>query len=108
MEKVFRKRYKGPESGDCTAPYTVELTGQPTVGEMVAQILEAGNEWGFITINTDDGSVKECAAKFNKSTIDTGAIAWAMGRKVLRAAASGGWGRMDYEITVFGDYALQD
>lgn len=97
---VFRKFENGHMAGDCTMPYKVELIGQPTLGGFIAQILEAGDEWGIITVRTEDGSIKDCTTDFKYSSIDTGAIAWAMNRKVLRASASGGWTRMDYVIIV--------
>ncbi len=98
MGKVFSRHQSGPSGSDCTAPYSISLHGNPTVGEFMVQVLENRNEWGTVRIITENGKSKSAGYKYGST--DTRSIAKLMGMKVKKASAGGGWSNMDYTLWV--------
>lgn len=90
-----------PAGGDATAPYSVSLNRECTLGEFIDCVLKR-EEWGYIGIKSRKdiffGSPK-CEYKYDKivSTEFTDAY---LARKVKTVFASGGWTRMDYILTL--------
>jgi hypothetical protein len=94
----------GKVRGDCTAPYTVELSRDCTLRELVDVILTR-NEWGYIgqydprtvfgwpCIEYSGNLIKECdwREEFREEDYQ---------RKVKTVKADGGWSRMDYIVTL--------
>ena len=94
----------GKESGDCTAPYSVEDFNAKTVGEFINEILkEQPHEWGYIGIKNGlsdfcvFGSPK-CEYRYGKLIYEF-PNEW-LNRTIESVTSSGGWSRMDYLITV--------
>lgn len=98
----FRFIEDGPERGDCTAPYRIDLGNTPyTVEDFINEILvDHARDWGFIKIFNQRGKYLYSFAYRKGSMIDEGLDDNVYHSKVKSVSADGGWTRMDYSITV--------
>ncbi|WP_290090383.1 hypothetical protein [uncultured Duncaniella sp.] len=88
----------GEEGIDGITPYKVELDGIYTVGELIAEILAARpGEWGTITVWC--GSMKE-SVDYRGGKADRPVPESVGAMRAMGISASGGWLRMDYDISV--------
>lgn len=88
----------GEEGIDGITPYKVELDGIYTVGELIAEILAVRpGEWGSITVWC--GSMKE-RVDYRDGKTDRPIPESVGAMRAMGISASGGWSRMDYDITV--------
>ena len=89
-----------PEGSDCTAPYGVQLNGDYTVEQFINDVLLDEREFGYIGIYNGKSVFGDprCEYRFGEiiSTMDEKFL----NMRVTSATASGGWGRMDYILTV--------
>lgn len=104
--KDFRFRAIGPEAGDCTTPYEVQIPEGLTVKEFVDWVLTR-NEWGYIGIyNPDSDSFfgsPVCTYRHDK--IDGEPFPDDIMRKTIKQIyAHGGWTNMDYRLTLSDEY----
>ena len=107
---MFKFIEKGPERGDCTAPYKIELDKKYTVLTFIQEVLRnKPNEWGYIGIKSHDPD----GLFFGKPRIEyrggevLGGIenmpiyfVELLTTNVKSASADGGWTRMDYLLEV--------
>ena len=92
---MFRLTQCTPVGGDATCGYYVELEKEYTVKEFIETVLnERKNEWGFFNIK---GSLS-CEYRYGELVSDTG-LQEIGHRKINKVSASGGWSRMDYQIS---------
>lgn len=88
----------GEEGIDGITPYKVELDGIYTVGELIAEILAVRpGEWGSITVWC--GSMKE-RVDYRDGKTDRPIPESVGAMRAMGISASGGWLRMDYDISV--------
>lgn len=107
---MFKFVEKGPERGDCTAPYKIELDRDYTVLTFIQTVLrERKKDWGFIGIKSSepDGlffGKPRCAYRDGEvvSGVEMLPITFLelLTAKVKNVAADGGWSRMDYLLEV--------
>lgn len=95
---MFQIKQCGPERGDCTAPYEVNLDKEYLVREFIEEVLKNKREWGYIGIKTDNiwkyfGDPK-CEYRYGK-LLNTLPDDY-MSRKIKSVTTDGGWSRMDY------------
>lgn len=92
----------GPEGGDCTAPYSVEVDEEcRTISEFLKAILEENpNEWGKIYL-MEVGKSWLSAPYIeyrNGEIVATSEDTSFKNRTIECVTASGGWSRMDYYV----------
>ena len=98
---MFRMYGYGDVGGDCTMRYGIELDKEYTVKEFIDTILkEKSNEWGGIEIMTGNNSFSEVSYRYNYGKLSGCIDEKYSGKKIVGAAASGGWSKMDYIIRV--------
>ena len=97
---MFDLTFKGPERGDCTAPYWVELDKDYTVEEFIQTVLTIKYEWGYIKIHQRPPvsffDYPECEYRHGK--LLTNLPQEYLYKPVKFAEAAGGWSRMDYVL----------
>lgn len=83
--------------------FEVSFDGTRTVGDFVNSLdyfASEPNNWGYIIIYFESG-IKSEIAKYFRSEIVAGAFSDdVMSKEIKKIAVDGGWGRLDYEITV--------
>lgn len=102
MNSRLKFTQTGPEAGDCTAPYSVELDKEcRTLVEFLKAILEENpNEWGKIYLMEVGQSwlsapyIEYRSGEIVATPEDTSF----KNRTIECVAASGGWSRMDYYV----------
>lgn len=91
--KGYELRYNG-SNGDCTSSYMVVFNRQYKVEEFVKSIL-TNKEFGCIKIKDVsvcyDSNLSSRALEYLPKFYD---------KKIKKCYASGGWGRMDYDIEI--------
>ncbi len=97
----FRFIEDGPERGDCTAPYRIDLGNTPyTVEDFINEILtDHARDWGKITVYSPSGKAVY-VARYKYGTLLGFPANNLMVFRIDHVFADGGWTRMDYSITV--------
>jgi hypothetical protein len=85
-----------PTGGDETAPYEVTTNRECTLKELIEKI-KSGTSFGDMWIYEDYGCY--FMSNYEKRPIEDFPLALS-DKVVKRIIASGGWGRMDYEIWI--------
>lgn len=97
---IFNLTFKGPERGDCTAPYWVELDKKYTVEEFIQTVLTRKDEWGCIRIHqrppVSRFDYPACNYRYGK--LLTNLPKEYLDKTIKFAEADGGWTRMDYVL----------
>ncbi len=91
-----------PTGGDCTAGYSVTLDKDYTVEEFINEVLTK-NEWGYIGIWSDEQAWFDRGdpyCEYKRDKLITQMPNDIMGKKIVKAKASGGWSNMDYLLTL--------
>ena len=102
MFRMFKLIQMRPEGSDCTAPYKVVLNGDYTVEQFILDVLLDEREFGSIYT---PGHEKIC--DYSHGNLLTPVTNEYRKLKVTSARAHGGWGCMDYTLTleiVNGDF----
>lgn len=106
---MFRLRQSGPDRSDATAPYEVLFPKEYTVDQFLRDVLEnRSDERGYIRIRrrtTDEGVswFHLPCMEYRYGNVVSGDFSEAMkAEKICSAAASGGWGAMDYILKIDG------
>lgn len=94
MDLQLKYKQLRPTGGDETAPYEVTTNRGCTLKELIEKI-KSGTFFGNMWIQEDYGCC--FISNYEKKTIEDFPPAL-MDKVVKRITASGGWGRMDYEI----------
>lgn len=102
MSSRLRFTQTGPEAGDCTAPYRVDIGEEcRTITELLKAILtERSDEWGYIYLMEvceswlDVPRIEYKEGEVLSTPQDT---SW-KNRRIECVTASGGWSRMDYYV----------
>lgn len=90
-----------PEAGDCTAPYSVTNYKATTVGELIQEIIkENPREWGYIGIKDGQSIFGNPNCEYNYGQLSNYMPDDVLSAEIETVAASGGWSRMDYLITI--------
>ena len=97
---MFKLISNGPEGGDCTAPYIVELNGEYTVKTFIADVLKIKDEWGYIGIEHGRSIFGDPHCEYSNGKLKTLLPDKYLNLKVVSASAHGGWSRMDYILGV--------
>lgn len=85
---------------DCTASYNVELNIECTVKELIENILKR-NEWGDIKLKDTSGKYnKVYKIEYKNDNINDRFDDNLLNKKVINIKAIGGYGYMDYLITI--------
>ena len=84
---------------DCTTAYDVKLDRQYTFGELMDEILSKG-EWGCVNVE------KWCVNYKGSACIEI--YDWMRDKIVFSVKAAGGWGRMDYYVSLKEDNDGED
>ena len=102
---AFRFIEDGPERGDCTRRYKIDLgrryAGTPyDVHEFISEILgEHSGDWGHIKIVDQNGDLK-CWTNYKYGEMFIPLPNDIYLAKVKTVSADGGWTNMDYVITI--------
>ena len=96
---LFKLISAGPESGDCTRPYFVNLNKPCTAQEFVDEVLTR-KEWGYIGIENPNFIFGYPSCEYDKDRLKYPLPSDILKREVESAKASGGWSRMDYWLTL--------
>lgn len=106
---MFRLRQSGPDRSDATAPYEVLFPKEYTVDQFLRDVLEnRSDERGYIRIRrrtTDEGVswFHLPYMEYRYGNVVSGDFSEAVkAEKICSAAASGGWGAMDYILEIDG------
>lgn len=97
---MFRLISNGPEGGDCTAPYIVELNGEYTVRTFIQDVLKVKDEWGRISIDISKGFFGDPSCEYSKGRLLNALPDNYLDLKVVSAKAHGGWSMMNYVLKV--------
>ena len=107
---MFKFTRKGPDRGDCTAPYEIRLDKEYTVLTFIQTVLrERKREWGYIGIKSNDPEglfFGEPRCEYRDGEIVGGVeklpiiFLSFLTEKVKNVTADGGWSRMDYLLEV--------
>lgn len=86
-----------------TFGFEVHFDGTRTVGDFVNSLdylASEPNNWGYIIIYFESG-IKFEIAKYVHSEIVSGSFSDdILSKEIKKIAVDGGWGRLDYEITI--------
>lgn len=88
---------------DCTSAYNVKLDKLYTIQEITTEILNKSsntNEFGTIRINKNDDISEYVECEYYKGKLLNNFSDKYLKREVFKITSSGGWGRMDYLITL--------
>lgn len=105
---MFRLRQSGPDRSDATAPYEVLFPKEYTVDQFLRDVLGNRSERGFIRIRrrvTDEGVswFHLPCMEYRYGNVINGGFSEEIKKKIIcSAAASGGWGCMDYILEIDG------
>ena len=101
---MFRFIQTGPERGDCTAPYKVEMDCEYTVRSFVEEAITRndGKDWGYIGVYKYRVPHGEPCIEYRWGKSVGEMPEKILDLKVLSATADGGWSRMDYIMVVEG------
>jgi hypothetical protein len=87
--------------GDCTALYSVQLDKPYTVKEFIDEVLTK-EEWGYIGIEDKygDSIFGNPNCEYKRNELITEMPVEVLDKVIVKVRASGGWTRMDYNITI--------
>lgn len=101
---MFKLEATGCERSDCTIPYQVIFDKEYTVEEFINIVLsERPREWGSVGINDGSSVLGNPRFHYKYGKLLTALTADVVDKKIVSARAVGGWGNMDYILTLEGD-----
>lgn len=91
-----------PTAGDCTAWYKVTDYKANTIGELIEEVLQDKQEWGYIKVlegpDAEWWNCPQCEYRYGKliSLLPENILS----KKIISIEANGGWTAMDYHVSV--------
>lgn len=98
MDTVFTMTPAGPEGGDCTVPYHVNVKENTTLREFINTVL-LRKEWGLIVIRSENDRFKEYEITYEQENM-AAPTEEHMDSIVRHVTAQGGWTNMNYVLTI--------
>lgn len=91
----------GGPYGDCTARYVIKPNADIyTVKQLVDDVLKR-DEWGRIRIYTPNNPLEGPSCEYHENRLTTRPFSEeCLSRKIKKIRGSGGYGRMDYTVTL--------
>ena len=98
---MFELRNVTGVGSDCTSGYHVDFYNKYTVKEFINEILtKYPREFGCILVKCNKDPVLNMNYRMGDITYETTIHKEALNSTIKSATASGGWGRMDYDIII--------
>ena len=94
---MFTLTQDTPTGGDCTAGYKVQFSKACTVREFIEEVLKRNSrEWGEFKLKNLGVRTEYREGRLVKQNFADALL----GSKITKAYAAGGWGLMDYYLTI--------
>lgn len=95
MDMIFVQTHA--TGGDCTAPFDVLHDVDFTLRDLIDNISKR-KEWGYVNIRTL--SNKTVRIEYRGVPTITNTLSGLLDSNIIKISASGGWGRMDYNVLI--------
>lgn len=99
MFKTFHLIQTHASGSDCTAPYTIDIIGTPSVSEVIADI-KSSNQWGSIKVYSKGRNSIVSSTAYGQG-MSGGKVDHGYDNHIVNGGcAVGGYGNMDYTLCI--------